>query len=134
MALAWQSKLASATSKFHAFLDMDDDERVTHEKLRHTGTFAYKISRVPGHVTWVSDLKAAFLNVTGGELKEMDASVLGSFGFSIDASKPRGENVCKSCKQIASVRNGTCCPFYDHSNRVRKVVISHMNLERMILT
>eukprot|EP00798_Chlamydomonas_sp_ICE-L_P028519 gene28519-31677_t len=79
----------------------------------------YNISKVEGHITWLSDFEAAFKDCMDGPLT-MDRAVLAAFGFS---ASEKYENVCKACKQLArSSKNGSknCCNEYDARGRGKK--------------
>jgi phage/plasmid-associated DNA primase len=132
--LQWQSKIAGVTNKLHAFLAMDDEERVTHEDRLAMQRYSYAILKEEGAVTWLEDLKKAYRDVMNQELSQQpDAAVLHAFGFYIDPTKPRGENVCRACKQKAASRGGKCCDNYSHGNRAKKILIHNMRLTLKIV-
>ena len=111
--LEWQSKLAAATNKLHAFLDMSPDERGN-----------YAIARVPGRVTWLLEFESVFKEVMGTTVVH-DASVFSRFGFRISDGPV---HVCMACKQLAKNRGTTkCCDAYSHDNRRVKKVIYDMS-------
>jgi hypothetical protein len=121
--LDWQSKLASATNKLHAFLTMDEDER------------GYRIERVEGHVTWM--FKQIFQSHLSGSSTfpatakpDVDLSVLTTFGFTV--STDPHEKVCLACKQIAKARGGKCCAEYSQGNRRKKEVIYNMQVTPLL--
>ncbi|PNH03860.1 hypothetical protein TSOC_010043 [Tetrabaena socialis] len=120
--LEWRGKLSAATNKLYEFLAMEDDERTSPSTFK-----TYSISNVPGHVTWVSDLKHAFEDCMASKL-DIDAATLVTFGYQASGGR---ENVCKSCKGIAKARGGRCCDAYDVKNRVKKEVIFDMRIVTM---
>ena len=131
--LSWQSRLASATNKLHAFIAMDEEERVTHEGANNNTTSGtsggrrmFRLQLVSDdQVTCVDDFKSAYREVMNAELKDIDGSVLAAFGFRVSQAY---ENVCRSCRQLARARESRCCDAYNNSNRVRKRVIHGMQL------
>jgi hypothetical protein len=111
--IQWQSRLAAATNRLYAFLDMDPEER------------GCSITREEGRVTWVLDLKAAFQAAMPGEPWVLDIAVLHSLGYTHEPDA----NVCLSCKQIARGRPAPCCNRY--GERRRKDVVINMRLTRV---
>ncbi|PNH08373.1 hypothetical protein TSOC_005112 [Tetrabaena socialis] len=120
--LEWRGKLSAATNTLYEFLAMEDDERTSPSTFK-----TYSISNVPGHVTWVSDLKHAFEDCMSSKLL-LDAATLGTFGYRASGGR---EHVCKSCKGIAKARGGRCCDAYDVKNRIKKEVIFDMRIVTM---
>jgi hypothetical protein len=88
----------------------------------------YKISKVPGKVTCMTDFKRIFKAFyTDTQISECDyVKALCAFGFRVSTDY---RNVCKTCWQLAS-GNPKCCQGYNVNNRCKKFVIFDMEITK----
>jgi hypothetical protein len=110
--LEWQGKLAAATNKLHAFLEMDEDER------------GCRITFDEGHVTWLIDFKEAYVAAMKTPYVD-DPAVFQRFGY---VTSDKRWNCCKACKQIAKK---DCCGVSTREDRLKKDLIFNMRLVRL---
>lgn len=84
-----------------------------------------------GVVTLLSEFKSSFQVERNGVVAKFvyDPTLFVSHGFSMKmgtSGKYKVENICKSCKQIATCRKKMCCDEIDARNRTTSVVIYNM--------
>lgn len=106
----WKNGLAAATNRLSEFFAKDEV------------VGGWRITLVPGRVTWVKDFKAVFEADMGKGTFVQDNAVFAGMGFRVSDRK---EKACKSCKQLA--RSG-CCSAYSDKKRIDQLVIHDMEL------
>jgi hypothetical protein len=88
----------------------------------------YKISKVPGRVTWLSEFKRIFTEFyIDVKISPCDyAKALRKFDFKVSTDY---QYICRTCGQLASGKP-KCCPGYNGITRLKKFVIYDMDMTK----
>ena len=114
----WQKHLSSSTSQLYKFFSMDDAER------------GFKITKVPGKVTWLSYFKEIFHGIDENRKANVnDAAVFHEFDFKVSSDY---QYICRACSQLARSKPIKCCDGYNGVTRLKKIVIFDMEITRYV--
>ena len=102
--------------ELNEYLSMQDMER------------GYKISKVPGRVTWLSEFKRIFTEFyIDVKISPCDyAKALRKYDFKVSTDY---QYICRTCGQLASGKP-KCCPGYNGITRLKKFVIYDMDMSK----